>query len=360
MLTVPSQPCSADNSTDRVDARLREILALHLDPRDGSAYWLDRQPALNFDIRREIRSVSDLYRLGPMAPAALAQRPLLDFIPRALHAHRNDWILAQTGGATGRPVWTVYSAQEFEAAFVAPFAAAAAHVGFPRGGLWLYAGPSGPHIIARAARRLARTCGAPEPFSVDFDPRWARKMPAGSFGAQRYLQHVVDQAFAIIASQEISVLFTTPPLLAALAPRMTPAQRERIRGIHYGGTHLSAAALSDFQTRWFPQAVHLSGYGNTLFGCCLELDIAPGRVPAYFPYGDRLILTAAPGAAADAARVPLCFSRLDATMLLLNVEERDSAELVPPPAGAPAGFNIAGARDVGPDAGTQLPAVGLY
>ncbi len=360
MLTPLPQPLSVSDSASRADARLREVLALHLDPRDGSAYWLDRQSAMNFDIRREIRSVADLQHIGPMAPAALARRPLLDFVPRALHTDRNDWILAQTGGATGCPVWTVYAPREFEEAFVAPFTAAAAHVGFPRGGLWLYAGPSGPHIIARAARRLARTCDAPEPFSVDFDPRWARKMPAGSFGAQRYLQHVVDQALAVIESQEVTVLFTTPPLLTALAPHMTPPQRDRIRGIHYGGTHLSAAALRDFQTRWFTQAVHLSGYGNTLFGCCLELDVSPGRVPAYFPHGDRLILTPAPGAAPNAARVPLCFSRLDATMLLLNVEERDTAEFVQPPVGAPRGFNVAGARDVGPDTGTQLPAAGLY
>lgn len=359
MLTATERESLASAAADSARDRLRRILALHFDARDGSAYWLERQAALDFDVRSEIQAIADLERLGTMAPATLAERPLLDFVPRSLHESRKDWILAQTGGATGSPVWTAYSPAEFESAFVTPFVMAAAHVGFPRGGVWLYAGPSGPHIMGRAAQRLARACGSPQPFSVDFDPRWARKLPAGSFGERRYVQHVVDQAQAIVDTQDVEVLFTTPPLLRALAASMTAAQRDRVRGVHYGGTQLHAAALTEFQVKWFPRAVHLSGYGNTLFGCCLELDVSPGRVPTYFPHGDRLLFHAS-GRTPDSSRRPLSFSRLDETMLLIHVVERDAAELVPPPENAPDGFQLPGVRNVRPVEDSSARAVGLY
>lgn len=359
MLTAAKPESRAATVADTGRDRLRRILALHFDARNGSAYWLERQAALDFDVCDEIQTFADLERLGTMSPATLAERPLLDFVPRSLHESRKDWILAQTGGATGNPVWTAYSPAEFEAAFVTPFSAAAAHVGFPRGGVWLYAGPSGPHIIGQAAQRLARACDSPQPFSVDFDPRWARKLPAGSFGERRYLQHIVDQAQAIVDTQDVEILFTTPALLRALAASMTTTQRNRIRGVHYGGTQLHAAALAEFQVKWFPRAVHLSGYGNTLFGCCLELDVSPGRVPTYFPHGNRLLFHAS-GPTPASPRRPLSFSRLDETMLLIHVVERDAAELVSPPENAPDGFQCPGVRNVRPVEESSAPAVGLY
>jgi thienamycin biosynthesis protein ThnN len=359
VLTTPDSAAHVA-APDGAESRLRRVLAIHLDPHGGSRYWLERQARLGFDLRAEIRDIRDLPRVGTMNPTDLAQRPLHDFVPRSRAGHARNWILAQTGGATGNPVWTVYAPDEFDAAFVAPFSAAAAHVHFPRGGTWLYAGPSGPHIIGRAARHLARAMGAPEPFSIDFDPRWARKLPDGSFAQPRYVEHVVDQALAVLQMQPIDVLFTTPPLLAALAPRMSDSQRERVRGLHYGGTHLSRAALTDFQSCWFPRAVHLSGYGNTLFGCCLELDTSPGRVPSYFPHGDRLIFDAPASEESPPARRPIRFSRLDETMLLINVAERDAAERVAPPRDAPEGFCLPGVRDVGPSGGADTRATGLY
>ncbi|MBI5865640.1 MAG: hypothetical protein HZB38_14255 [Planctomycetes bacterium] len=360
MLSTPTIAAEPGSAADAANVRLRAALAMHLHPRDGSAYWLERQAVAGFDIRSEIRTIDDLLRLGTTSPAELTTRPLLDFVPRCLHQSRNDWIIAQTGGTTGNPMWTAYSQDEFQAAFVAPFVAAAEHVRFPRGGAWLYAGPSGPHIIGRAARRLAKACDSPEPFSVDFDPRWARKMPAGSFGAERYVRHVVEQAMAVIESQYIEVLFTTPPLLIALAEAMTDTQRDRIRGVHYGGTHLTVAALKDLQTRWFPNAVHLSGYGNTLFGCCLELDASAGRTPTYFPHGDRLVFGIATEPVQGSPRAQLCFSRLDDTVLLINVAERDAGVLAAPPPDAPAGFHLPGVSDVGPIERPDQPARGLY
>ena len=384
----------AERANSEVNARLREVLAVHFDPDAGTPHWLDRARELGFDPREEIRTIADLPRLGRTEPVALAERPLPDYLPRGLHERRAALIVGQTGGTLGRPVWTAYLEDEFAAAFVTPFVVAARHVGFPQGGCWLYAGPSGPHLIGRAAERIARATGAAAPFSVDFDPRWAKALLDGSFAARRYLEHVVTQALDVISSQPIDVLFTTPRVLERLADEMTPAQRERIRGVHYGGMALAPDVLERFQRDAFPNAVHLSGYGNTLFGCCLELSADRGRVLRYYPHGRRLVFgtvaieergTAigrqdagatlahkrtgrkpSEGAAEISYDHPagvgrLVFSRLDRTMLLVNVVERDQGRLVAPPGDAPDGYSHCGVEALAPITSPHSgPSIGLY
>lgn len=357
---------------EAVVSRLCEALSVHLDPKWGSTYWIERAAQLDFDPRAEIRTSADLARLGSTDAAELSTRALRDLIPRSVQASRTKLIVAQTGGTLGRPVWTAYLEQEFEQAFVEPFVVAARRVGFPLDGTWLYVGPSGPHIIGRAADAIARRCGSSAPFMVDFDPRWARKLPSGSFAAQRYLRHVLEQAVSVLRTQPIDVLFTTPPILHALAQEMSPGQRERIRGVHYGGMALEPEDLRRSQREDFPNAVHLSGYGNTLFGCCLELDATPGRTLRYYPYGDRLLFgvvaaeRSIDASSASVRRDPgasgrLVFSRLDRTVLLINVLERDHVRLVPPPSDAPRGFRLVGVESPAPaPASAQRTAIGLY
>src|SRR5688572_3696325 len=81
-------------------ARLRQVIDLHFDPIDGTAYWLDRERALGVDVRRAVGCFEDLALLGEMSPADLKRRPLLDYVPRALHGRRSGLIVAQTGGTT--------------------------------------------------------------------------------------------------------------------------------------------------------------------------------------------------------------------------------------------------------------------
>ncbi len=350
--------------TETLGERLTRVIDAHFHPQWGSTFWLERARELKLDARRQISSLSDFGRLGETTAADLSSRPLLDFIPRRLQARPDQLVVAQTGGTTGPGIWTAYRCDEFDEAFVIPFVAAAGHVGFPTAEQWLFVGPSGPHIIGKAMRHLAASLGSPDPFCVDFDPRWARKLTEASFARQRYLQHVVDQAMAVLASQDIGVLFTTPVVLEALARRMSDAQRERIRGVHYGGMSLDREQLRIFQTQAFPDAVHLSGYGNTLFGCCLELSVEAGRVPAYFPHGQRLILeTVDPEGRTLPEGAPgrVRFTRLDETMLIVRFAERDLASLVLAPADAPEGFSLAGARDPQPEPSTTpRAAIGLY
>jgi hypothetical protein len=182
-----------------------------------------------------------------------------------------------------------------------------------------------------------------DPFSVDFDPRWAKRLADGSLGRQRYLEHVVEQALDLLAREPIGVLFITPPTLAALLPRLSDRQRDGIHGIHYGGMSLLPGTVNDFRSA-FPHAVHLAGYGNTLFGVVMEVADEPRQALDYFPLGDRLrfhIVSVSEGETPAAGSWPPCeqergcagrvlFHRLDESCLLVGVLERDEAERVAP------------------------------
>ncbi|MBI4578608.1 MAG: hypothetical protein HY718_02840 [Planctomycetes bacterium] len=333
---------------DALTERMRRAINLHCDPAAGSAFWIDRAARLGFDPRRRSYGLQDLHLLGETTAEDLRGRPLRDFVPRRFHGRLDRFIVGQTGGATGEGVWTAYRQDEFEEAFVFPFVEAAGVAGFPAKATWLFVGPSGPHIIGKVVRCLANALGSADPFSVDFDPRWARKLPDGSFARGRYVQHVIDQAMSVIERQGVEVLFTTPAVLDRLAAAMTDVQRSRIAGVHYGGMEVTPEFLLRMQTEAFPSAVHLSGYGNTLFGCCLELDTQAGRQLDYYPYGDRLHLEvvdergqALPTGCSGRVR----FSRFDETMLIVRMLERDEGILVTPPAGAPESFHLPGIRN---------------
>jgi thienamycin biosynthesis protein ThnN len=342
--------------------RLCDLLELHFHPRHGSRYWLRRQEALGFDVCDRVRTLDDLWLLGPTPADDLRRYPLRDFIPQAMHGQLHRFVIGETAGTGGPPCATAYRDDEFQAAFVTPFVKAVAATGFPQGDPWLWVGPSGPHIIGKAVRELARRTGSMDPFSVDFDPRWAKKLADGSMARMRYLDHVTSQALEVMGREAIGVLFTTPPALAALAQRMTDRQREDIRGVHYGGMSMTPETVNDFRAA-FPNAVHLSGYGNTLFGVLMEVSDRQRAALDYFPLSERLrfhVVAWQEGAAKSPWPPPECepeqtgrvlFHRLDESCLLVGVVERDEAERIPPSAEALAlGCNADGLRNPRPPA----------
>jgi hypothetical protein len=354
------------------DERLRRVLALHFHPRYGSLYWLRRQEKLVWDVCDRIRTLDELWLLGTTPLDDLRRFPVRDFIPQGLHGQQRRFVIGETAGTSGRPCATAYRDDEFRAAFVTPFLRVARATGFPRGEPWLWIGPSGPHIIGKVVRELARCTRSMDPYSVDFDPRWAKRLADGSTGRQRYLDHVTDQALDVLEREEIGVLFTTPPALAALVQRMTDRQREAIHGVHYGGMSISAATLNEFRIA-FPRAVHLSGYGNTLFGVVMEVADEPREALDYFPLSDRLRVQIVDWPAAGSAGWPprpcppgrpgrVVFDRLDESCLLVGVVERDEAERIPASEAAlDLGGGADGLRDPHPPAalGGKLQ-LGLY
>jgi len=351
--------------------RLEHILRIHFDADRGTPYWLEKQRELRMNAVEHIQTIEDLAILGPMDERALAERPIEDFIPRVFHKN-NDYLVAETAGTLGRPKTAVHRADEFEAAFIVPFVKAARRTGFPEGGHWLFIGPTGPHVIGRAARRCAKALGAADAFTVDFDPRWAKRLPAGSFAAKHYLAHIEEQALAILEVQNIEVLFVTPAVLSSLTEKISEAKRMAIRGIHLGGMAASAEFIQR-TAELFPNAVLLSGYGNTLFGMMPQLRYSHQTGFDYSPHGDRLVVNLIPlcedGDEPEiAARVEygqrgrVMVHRLDEMQFLANLLERDTAVRVPPEPGAAAdGFLQDGLRDPQPIVSETIkPAIGLY
>lgn len=343
----------------QVDEHIEHILHTHFDAKWGAPYWLEKKDRLGFDPIGDIRTPGDLSRFPPFPRHDLATRPLEDFIPKKFHGRLDEFITCETGGTTGPPARTAFRRDEFDAAFVTPFLNAAALTGFPRDEHWLFIGPSGPHPIGKAARACAAAMGSMDPFAVDFDPRWARTLSPGSFARQRYLEHVLHQAQAILSTQHVGVLFATPPVLAALGQRLGEKVRARIRGLHLGGMAADREFWRRLSDEWFPRAAVLSGYGNSLAGMCPQLEHAPRKPPEYFPHGCRLVLEV--DEPEEGTRGRLRFHRLDESCFLPNVLERDEAEPVSPPAHvAGEGFTLPGLRDPRPPSASQDQSEGLY
>jgi thienamycin biosynthesis protein ThnN len=338
---IPVQQTRSEPAT-ATDDRLRDLLQLHFHPEWGSLYWLQRQEQLGWDVWDRVRTVDDLWLLGPMPLTDLRRFPVCAFIPRALRSQWPRFVVGETAGTSGEPCATAYRDDEFQAAFVKPFLHVAAATGFPHGQPWLWVGPSGPHIIGKVVRELARQTGSMDPFTVDFDPRWAKRLAEGSTARQRYLDHVTAQAVDVLNREEVGVLFITPPALAALAARLSDSQREAIRGIHYGGMSLTPDTVNDFRAA-FPRAVHLAGYGNTLFGVVMEVADGHRLAMDYFPLDDRVRFHVVdwpendeafehwpPKLMQRAQSGRVVFHRLDESCLLAGVLERDQAERVAP------------------------------
>ena len=338
---------------------LQHIIAMHFDPKWGAPYWCEVARSLNFDPRIEIKTPSDLPRLGPMKMDALVKRSVEDFVPRRFHGQWERFVVSETAGTTGPPKRTVFREDEFNAAFVAPFIEAAKLVRFPKARHWLFIGPSGPHVIGKAARACAKAWESLDPFMVDFDPRWSRKLPIDSLARDRYIAHILTQAEDVLRREHIGVLFATPPILEALGARLDEGIRRAVEGIHLGGVAAPKAFWERLTTDWFPNAVAMAGYGNSLAGMCPQVEWTPGVLPAYFPHGTRLLLDiVAPN---DIGRGQVVFHRLDESVFLPNVLERDEAAIaqVPITIDAP-GFQSTGILDPRPPQRATSDQLGLY
>lgn len=367
--SVSDEPRGEPYCSSECDSRLRATIEQHLDPKHGSPYWWRRQERLGIDVADRIRSVRDLPLLGPTYPSNLSNHSVWDFLPRRLWHGRRGCVVGESGGTTGRPTSAIFLTADFHAAFVSPFVWAAQQATFPMGREWLWVGPTGPHIIGKVVRSLAQSTGSPDPWSVDFDPRWVKKLVPSSFAAKRYLSHVIDQSVDILERESPEVLFTTPPVLDALAARLDDDARSRFLGVHYGGMAITAEQINRFR-ELYPNAVHLSGYGNSMCGVAMELQDESRSSIDYYPRGARLIydvvrlasdeLTWTSVEPGECGRV--MFHRLDDSTFLPNVIERDEATLILPTTdGYREGWTFPGLRDPGPPAEqAKSLKLGLY
>jgi hypothetical protein len=142
----------------------------------------------------------------------------------------------------------------------------------------------------------------------------------------------------IVNRQHIEVIYSTPPLLLKLAEMMQRRQRMQIRGIHYGGVAIEQEQLKRFRGELFPNAVHIAGYGNTLFGLCMEIEESASGDLDYYPPGPRMavqVVSTEDGIQPDKNRLTqlvkygeigqVVCHRLDVSFFIPNMFERDEA-----------------------------------
>lgn len=330
---------TATTRTDTAfDQHIRTSMAWHFGEDTGSAFWLAKRGTLGFDPLTDIRGLADLTRF-PDVSAELRTVPAQDLIPRGL-ADRTFRVY-DSGGTTGSPKRIVDSG--YRSTMLAWARERLTAVGVPEEGNWLHLGPSGPHVIGFDVAGYA-ALGRGLFYPVDLDPRWVKRLLADGreSDADEYVQHLLDQAETILASQPVAVLSTTPPLLEAICarPALHEAVRRTVRAIIWAGTSISAENLRQLDEVFFPEAAVVGIYGNSLMGVAPQRPPRPGDTHrcVFEPYPDttRLELVDEQGdpvAPGERGRVRLHL--VTEEMFLPNVLERDSAIRVPAADGSP-------------------------
>ncbi len=311
--------------------RQRNVLALHLDENDGSSYWVQRAAALGLRAD-DLKTLNDLEAFGTMNRDDLARLPFRELVPRKILREGRSLILGETGGTLGAP-WTVaWTRADFETAFVRPLVEELARRGFPRLEQWLFAGPTGPHIIGKAADALAQATTHCDALKIDFDPRWHRRMLPNSAASMRHLEHVGTQTLVLLEREYVDALFVTPSLLRNLLETKRGDWVERLKLVHLGGQ-----SITPQESDWLKQQLGvgtelINGYGNSLFGCMVECDAKKPLV--YRSHGERLVvmlkdLENSGQSVGEGQWGQVVFHRFDESALLLNVMERDEAQQLP-------------------------------
>ena len=265
---VAAAESDVEAARERLDDRVREVIAWHFDPTTGCPFWLSWAEKAGWDPRTVVGGFDDLAKFGHFEDEWLRGGPVRRWVPRGFE-DRPVYVF-ETGGTTGIPKSRV-AMEDFRIDYEL-FSETLPDEHFPRGANWLMLGPSGPRRLRLAVEHLAHHRGG-ICFCVDLDPRWVIKLIKKGWmdHLKAYQEHVIDQALTVLsAGHDVKCLFSTPKLIEALANRLdaegSSLKEVGITGIFAGGT--------EFTPQWnrFAQEELLDGvymtptYGNTLMG----------------------------------------------------------------------------------------------
>ena len=310
---------------------VRHIVDIHFHPSHGTPFWIEQGKKLGIDARADIRGYEDLNLLGFFPIDALRTRNVLEFLPADVAKDRSRLRVDETGGTTGPPARVgVRDFYEPIHRFMNWYLDEI--VGFPRGGNWLFIGPTGPHAVADSTRQIAGLRGGMCHF-IDLDPRFIKLLyeKQDMQTVALYMGHIRRQAYGILDTQQIDVLASTPVLLQALAPELKE-RGHRFSGLMYGGTQLSPDLYRLLRTDYFPDAVHTAVYGNTLMGGALLGPSRPDETDiVYYPIEPLVKLDIVdplqPQRRVDLGETgQVCVTVLSEERFLPRVLERDQAE----------------------------------
>jgi hypothetical protein len=261
--TSPVSESRTQAAREALDAWVREVVQWHFDPETGCPFWLDYARRLDWDPREVVKGYEDLDRFGFFQDEWLRGGPVRRWVPKGL-ADRPVFVF-ETGGSTGVPKSRI-NIEDFRIDY-SSFSGTLPDEAFPPGSDWLSVGPTGPRRLRLAVEHLAQHRGG-ICFGIDLDPRWVIKLiKRGAVEeAERYKQHVIDQALTLLrAHQGIQCLFTTPKLLEALCEKISLRQAG-IKGVFCGGTEMTPQ-FHRFAVEELLDGVYFAPtYGNTLMG----------------------------------------------------------------------------------------------
>jgi phenylacetate-coenzyme A ligase PaaK-like adenylate-forming protein len=295
---TPSQ-AAIDAAREELNTHLREIIRLHFTPDIGTPFWLEFVESADFDPLTDIQTVDDLIKFPHFQDEYLRDLPHDPFIPKRLAD--KPFHIFETGGTTGMPKQRV-SWNDHKHDY-SQFSETLDDEWFPRGGNWMMVGPTGPRRLRLAIEHLANVRGG-SCYFVDLDPRWVKKLiKKGDLEqADAYKRHVVDQAVTIMKGRDISCLFTTPKLLAALGEKID-VPGVGVRGVFCGGTTMTPQMVRFLVEEVLRhKAQFVPTYGNTLMGLACSRPMTPEEnysVTYYAPQPRAILRVVDPDNTAD-------------------------------------------------------------
>jgi phenylacetate-coenzyme A ligase PaaK-like adenylate-forming protein len=319
------------------DEFIRAAMDWHFSPTTGSRFWLERAKSLEFDPRADVKSFEDL-TLFPNVANELRDVRARDLIPQGYGPHPEVIGIYESGGTTGAPKRIVMLRDWWDRELARQVAHLDAR-GVPRNRDWLALLPSGPHMAGALARSLAAAVGGVA-FTIDMDPRWVKKLIAAGKAdeANAYAEHLIDQAAFVLQTQDIGVLFSTPPLLERLARRddLVELVREKVQLIEWGGAHMDVDTRQLYRTEIFPGLTIAGGYGSTMvLGGAPERPDLTDEDPCIFdppsPYITFSVVEPDTGhLVLYGQRGQVVMNHVSKSFLLPNNLERDMATRMPP------------------------------
>jgi len=328
--------CSVDDIPDGTEI-IRAAIQWHFNPETGSPFWIDRARSLAFDPRSDVRTYEDL-ALFPNVVDELRTVPVRDLVPRGYGDRVSIVGVFESGGTTGVPK-RVPLLSDWEDRYLEWVSRRLDERGFARELDFLILTPTGPHVIGQFAAQLARRRGGLA-FHIDMDPRWAKKCLSHRDidHASVYADHLIEQAGHVLATQDVGVVMTTPPLLERLAQRedLVELVNKHVKAVYWGGASMDADTEYLMRTEVFPQVQMHSSYGGTM-GMCPTVDrlgLDAGQARVFDPFSPHITFSVVdPDTRRPVpygARGQVVMNHVSRSMFLPNNAERDLAIRVRP------------------------------
>lgn len=283
---------SPDDAAHQLDEHVRQIVRWHFSPDTGCPFWLNWARKAEWNPAEEVRGFADLLSFEHFNDETMRSEPHEAWVPQPYHGR--PFKIFETGGTTGMPKqrigWEDHEIDytEFSAALDIEYPGK-----FPRGANWLMVGPTGPRRLRLSIEHLANIRGG-SCYFVDLDPRWVKRLLAeGQFDmANKYKDHVVEQAATILKNRKVGCLFITPKLLEALGDKLSPPEHG-ITGVFCGGTSMTPQVIRFLVEEVLEdKAALVPTYGNTLMGLARPKPVSAedGFALTYYAPQPRAVL----------------------------------------------------------------------